>query len=43
MKTAVYPGSFDPVTNGHIDVIKRALNIFDKLVVVVGDNTSLGV
>jgi len=38
MKTAVYPGSFDPVTNGHIDVIKRALKIFDKIIVVVGDN-----
>jgi len=38
MKTAVYPGSFDPVTNGHIDVIKRALKIFDKLIVTVGDN-----
>ncbi|MDP6600360.1 MAG: pantetheine-phosphate adenylyltransferase [Candidatus Woesearchaeota archaeon] len=38
MKTAVYPGSFDPVTNGHIDVIKRALNIFDKVIVGVGDN-----
>ena len=38
MKTAVYPGSFDPVTNGHIDVIKRALKIFDKVIVTVGDN-----
>ena len=38
MKTAVYPGSFDPVTNGHIDVIKRALRIFDKVIVTVGDN-----
>lgn len=38
MKTAVYPGSFDPVTNGHIDVIKRALKIFDKVIVAVGDN-----
>ncbi|MAE42259.1 pantetheine-phosphate adenylyltransferase [Candidatus Woesearchaeota archaeon] len=38
MKTAVYPGSFDPVTNGHIDVIKRALKIFDKVVVAIGDN-----
>ena len=38
MKTAVYPGSFDPVTNGHIDVIKRALKIFDKIIITVGDN-----
>jgi len=38
MKTAVYPGSFDPATNGHIDVIKRALKIFDKVIVTVGDN-----
>ena len=38
MKTAVYPGSFDPVTNGHIDVIERALRIFDKIIVAVGDN-----
>ena len=38
MKTAVYPGSFDPVTNGHIDVIERALRLFDKVIVAVGDN-----
>lgn len=38
MKTAVYPGSFDPVTNGHVDIIKRALKIFDKVIVTVGDN-----
>lgn len=38
MKLAVYPGSFDPVTNGHIDVIERALKIFDKVIVAVGDN-----
>ncbi|MCH8003714.1 MAG: pantetheine-phosphate adenylyltransferase [Nanoarchaeota archaeon] len=38
MKTAVYPGSFDPVTNGHIDIIKRALKIFDKIIIAVGDN-----
>ena len=37
-KIAVYPGSFDPVTNGHIDVIERASKIFDKLIVAVGDN-----
>lgn len=35
MKTAIYPGSFDPVTNGHLDIIKRASKMFDKLVVVV--------
>lgn len=38
MRTAVYPGSFDPVTNGHIDVIERALKIFDKVIVAIGDN-----
>ena len=38
MKTAVYPGTFDPVTNGHIDIIERALKLFDKLYVVVADN-----
>ena len=38
MRTAVYPGTFDPVTYGHIDIIERALKIFDKLYVVVADN-----
>ncbi len=37
-KIAVYPGSFDPLTYGHLDVIKRALNIFDKVIVAVGTN-----
>lgn len=35
MKTAMYPGSFDPVTNGHLDIIQRASKMFDKLIVVV--------
>lgn len=35
MKTAIYPGSFDPVTNGHLDIIRRASTMFDKLIVVV--------
>lgn len=39
MKVAIYPGSFDPVTLGHLDIIKRSLNIFDKLIVVVMKNT----
>ena len=38
MKTAVYPGSFDPITNGHMDIIKRASRIFDKLIVAVVRN-----
>ncbi|NQT89639.1 MAG: pantetheine-phosphate adenylyltransferase [Candidatus Omnitrophica bacterium] len=37
---AIYAGSFDPITYGHIDLIKRALKIFDKVVVAVADNTS---
>ena len=37
-KKAVYPGTFDPVTNGHIDVIKRGLRLFDGLVVAVAEN-----
>ena len=40
MKTAVYPGSFDPVTNGHLDIIRRAAKIFDKVVVSVFINKS---
>jgi pantetheine-phosphate adenylyltransferase len=35
MKTFIYPGSFDPVTNGHLDIIERALQICDKLIVAV--------
>ena len=37
-RVAIYPGTFDPVTNGHIDIIRRALNIFDKLIVSVALN-----
>ena len=39
MKIAVYPGTFDPITYGHIDVIKKSLHIFDKLIVATTDNT----
>lgn len=38
MKIAVYPGSFDPVTNGHLNIIERAINIFDELIVAVAVN-----
>ena len=38
MNTAIYPGTFDPITFGHIDVIKKSLNIFDRVVVATTDN-----
>ena len=40
MKTAIYPGTFDPITYGHIDVIKKSLNIFDRVIVATTDNTN---
>lgn len=40
MRVAVYPGSFDPVTNGHLDIIQRAAKLYDKLVIGVLDNSS---
>lgn len=40
MKIAVYPGSFDPVTNGHLDIIRRAAKQFDRLIVAVLNNTA---
>ncbi|HSR10609.1 MAG TPA: pantetheine-phosphate adenylyltransferase [Thermodesulfobacteriota bacterium] len=39
-KTAVYPGSFDPITNGHVNLVERALQIFDKMIVAVAYNPS---
>ena len=39
-KTAVYPGTFDPITFGHIDVIKKSLKLFDKIVVGVSDESN---
>ncbi len=38
MRIAVYPGSFDPITNGHVDMAKRALKMFDKLIIIVANN-----
>lgn len=40
MKTAVYPGSFDPVTNGHLDIIERSAKIFDRVIVSVLQNSA---
>ncbi len=40
MKIAVFPGSFDPITIGHVDMVKRALPLFDEIVVAVGVNTT---
>lgn len=38
MKTIVYPGTFDPITNGHIDLIERASKLFDKIIVAIASN-----
>jgi len=38
IRRAVYPGTFDPVTNGHVDVIRRALRLFDRLIIAVAAN-----
>jgi len=38
MKTAIYPGTFDPITFGHIDVIKKSLKVFDRVIVATTDN-----
>ncbi|MFB0564889.1 MAG: pantetheine-phosphate adenylyltransferase [Candidatus Aminicenantaceae bacterium] len=37
-KKAIYPGSFDPITNGHVDIIERSLEIFDKILIAVLEN-----
>jgi pantetheine-phosphate adenylyltransferase len=38
MRTAIYPGSFDPLTNGHLDIIQRAVKLFDNVIVAVAKN-----
>ncbi len=40
MKIAIYPGTFDPITNGHLDIIERATQLFDKVIVTVAVNSS---
>lgn len=38
MKIAIYPGSFDPITKGHLDILKNAAGIFDKVIIAVAHN-----
>lgn len=38
-RIAVFAGTFDPITNGHIDVVNRSLNLFDKIIIAIGENT----
>ena len=42
MRTALYPGTFDPITKGHIDIIKRACTLVDRLVIGVAINREIG-
>ena len=37
-RIAVYPGSFDPITNGHLDILMRSLRLFDRVIVALADN-----
>ena len=39
-KIGIYPGSFDPITLGHLDIIQRSLNVVDKLIIAVSNNDS---
>ena len=37
-RVAIYPGSFDPITNGHVDILSRALAMFDRVIVAIAEN-----
>jgi pantetheine-phosphate adenylyltransferase len=38
VKTAVYPGTFDPITNGHVDILRRSLRVFDRVIIAIASN-----
>ena len=38
VQVAIYPGSFDPITNGHVDLVKRTLRVFDKIIIAIATN-----
>jgi pantetheine-phosphate adenylyltransferase len=40
MKIAIYPGTFDPITNGHVDILSRAVKLFDKVIISIASNSS---
>ena len=40
MRIALFPGTFDPFTNGHLDIVQKGLGLFDEVVVAVGENAS---
>jgi pantetheine-phosphate adenylyltransferase len=40
MRTAIYPGTFDPITNGHLDIIERALKLFDRVIITIARNSA---
>ena len=40
MKRAIFPGSFDPITLGHCDIVKRSINLFDEIIIAIGENST---